>query len=220
MSDNFWEVLERVDSKFYKCKCICGKIKKVNISNFRGGKTTNCGCKRREKLLKASTSHGKSKTKEYQTWLDLKRRCCRPDCTNYQNYGGRGIKVCDRWLDSFENFFEDMGERPSKNYSIERNDVNGDYEPENCVWVENDKQSRNQRKKKNNTSGVTGVRFDDQEDRWRCYWNDLESGKQKLKSFSVSKYGEEAFRLACEYRSEMIKKLNKQGAGYSEGHGV
>lgn len=84
-------------------------------------------------------------------------RCeCETD-TNYHNYGARGIKVCDRWRNSFEDFFFDMGERPSLKHSLDRIDVNGNYEPSNCRWVTKEIQMQNRRMLKNNKSGVNGV---------------------------------------------------------------
>ena len=164
-------------------------------------------------------SHGMSSSPEYKTWYTIKRRCYEENFKEYYNYGGRGIAVCKRWLESFENFMQDMGRRPSDNHSIERLDVNGNYCPENCTWIENRFQSRNHRKRKDNTSGVTGV-SKTAKNSWLARVCDLLTGERKSKSFSMNKYGEEeAFRLACNWRLEMIRELNKQGAGYSDDHG-
>lgn len=86
--------------------------------------------------------HGLAGTREHATWLDMRNRCRNPDAHNYARYGGRGIKVCERW-DVFENFLADMGPKPGKGYSIERRDNDGDYEPSNCKWATQLEQSRN-----------------------------------------------------------------------------
>lgn len=83
----------------------------------------------------------------YPVWSGMKRRCCKKTHKNYKHYGGRGIKVCDRWLNSFDNFIEDMGDRPSPEYQLGRMDNDGDYCPENCRWVT---KKENQRNKRNN----------------------------------------------------------------------
>lgn len=88
--------------------------------------------------------HAAAKTREHATWLDMRNRCRNPDAHNYGRYGGRGIKVCERW-DVFENFLADMGPKPGKGYSIERRDNDGDYEPSNCKWATATEQSRNRR---------------------------------------------------------------------------
>ena len=166
--------------------------------------------------------HGKSRTPVYNCWASMIARCYNTSLPEYKYWGGRGIRVCDRWKESFINFYEDMGERPSLKHSLERMNVDKDYTPDNCKWATIEEQARNKRKQTNNTSGVTGVYEDYRDgklDRYKAEWRDL-SGKTRAKSFSINKYGkEEAFRLACEAREAAIKELNEQGAGYSENHG-
>lgn len=159
---------------------------------------------------------------EYETWCRIKYRCYNKKSKDYNDYGGRGIEMCDEWKNSFENFYKDMGKRPSKNHSIERLDVNKGYSSDNCLWITNDKQARNKTKLSTNTTGVTGVHKHHKNGvlcRYTADWRELD-GTRRSKSFSINKYGkEEAFRLACETRENAIKELNEQGAGYSENHG-
>lgn len=136
------------DYSYYKvhywiCKCACGNTSKVAASNFSADRTKSCGCNR---VLAASitrTRHGRSRTSEHGTWCAIKQRCGNPNSGCYPRYGGRGIKVCDRWLESFENFFEDMGPKPSRRHSIDRINNDGNYEPGNCRWATQIVQSHN-----------------------------------------------------------------------------
>lgn len=92
--------------------------------------------------------------KEYRAWINMKSRCYTPSSTGFENYGGRGITVCDRWRDSFDAFYADMGPRPTAKHSIDRRDVNGSYEPGNCRWATMVQQARNTRKNRKVGDGV------------------------------------------------------------------
>jgi len=134
---------------FWKCKCDCGNEVIVNTDSLRRGVTNSCGCLRKEitsatRYVHGHTTKKQRATPEYMIWTAMKKRCLNPNDRAYPDYGGRGIKVCERWM-SFESFIADMGRRPS-GYSLERIDVNGNYEPANCKWIPRSEQSKNQRR--------------------------------------------------------------------------
>lgn len=101
------------------------------------------------------------KSKEYVAWIAMKSRCNTKSAKGYDDYGGRGIKVCKRWENSFQNFFEDMGTKPTEKHSLDRINVNGDYEPSNCRWATQSEQNKNRRQKDGKIKGIkvlpTGV---------------------------------------------------------------
>ncbi len=132
------------------CMCDCGKNIDVRLRSLRQGNTKSCGCYsivvQKENAIKRNTTHNLSKTSEYKTWRSMKHRCFNSNNKHYRHYGGRGITVCERWSESFINFYNDMGPKPTPLHSIDRIDVNGNYEPSNCKWSTASEQQKNKRK--------------------------------------------------------------------------
>lgn len=126
---------------FWTCICDCGKETSVFIGNLRSGSIKSCGCLRLEILDR--TTHGLSATPEYEVWTGMIDRCMNQECEKYADYGGRGIRVCERWLD-VRNFYADMAPRP-EGLSLGRRDNDGDYTPDNCRWESWDEQRNNKR---------------------------------------------------------------------------
>lgn len=139
-------VLEIVSYTQIKCKCSCGSIKDYRRNNLYSGNTKNCGCVRKKRVSKMSTKHSLSKTRIYRLYLSMKARCYRKSVYAYKWYGEKGIKVCDEWLgeNGFMNFYNwAMSNGYEDKLSLERKDVNSNYCPENCTWIELLKQHEN-----------------------------------------------------------------------------
>jgi len=134
--------------RFWLVRCSCGREFKISDRSLRTGSQKCKGCSHSGKNCSAF-SHGSAirgeETPEYRCWKSIKVRCYNSNYKQFPDYGGRGIRVCQRWLDSFENFLADMGQKPSHSYSIQRQDNDGDYSPENCYWATDKEQRRNKR---------------------------------------------------------------------------
>lgn len=139
-----WTVL-KIDenNKYWICQCSCGVTRPVIKYNLTKGGSQSCGC---YKAGIRHSYHGMTNTDEHNIWLGIKERCYSKSAKEYNRYGGRGIRMSQRWLDSFVNFYEDMGNRPSKLHSIDRINNDGNYEPSNCKWATRSEQQRNTRR--------------------------------------------------------------------------
>jgi len=142
------------------CQCDCGKTSEVMSAQLTFGKTRSCGCLIGEGCRKRLTTHGMTRSPENRIWRVMKSRCSNKRFHAYRYYGGRGIKVCERWA-LFVNFFADMGPRPSPTHSLDRIDSNGNYEPGNCRWADKFTQANNRRRKSPLGIGITasGAKF-------------------------------------------------------------
>lgn len=174
-------VLYGTNRSISKCLCSCGNEKEIATSSLKAGLTQSCGCIKREQTIQNNTTHGKSKMKEYKHWMYLKGRCNNPNTKCFHRYGGRGIKVCKRWVDSFDNFLLDMGLMPTPKHSVERVNNNKGYMPQNCVWATTKQQAEN-------TSKTIKVRY---------------KGEVQLMAYWAKKFGMPVRNLYKRYHNGM-----------------
>jgi len=142
----------------WNCICDCGNLTVINGGSLKSGLSRSCGCGVSSSNIERCTTHGMTGTTEFSIWKNMLSRCHNQDNPGYSNYGGRGIEVCDEWRDSFENFYRDMGARPSIKYTMDRRDNDLGYNKENCRWATRFEQSKNTRRSK--IWVIDGVEFE------------------------------------------------------------
>ncbi len=132
------EIARNNGRRRFLCRCICGNLREVNLSNMRTGQVKSCGCLKDDVLMKRNVTHGLSKHPLFIKWCAIKKRCSNKNDSHYKYYGGRGIKICDEWRNDFKAFYDfAMSHGWKKGLQIDRIDNDGNYEPDNCAFVKN-----------------------------------------------------------------------------------
>lgn len=152
LTETFKGSLGRCNKVMARCKC--GTVREVNVHKIRSGETKSCGCECRKNIIKAATTHGETNTRLFRIWSGMKQRCYMKNFPKFHDYGGRGIKVCVEWIHSYENFRDwSRANGYSDELEIDRTDNNGNYEPDNCRWVD---RITNQNNKRNSAYMTVG----------------------------------------------------------------
>lgn len=138
------KVTDRKSYAMARVRCDCGVVREVFAENLRAGRTTSCGCWRARTAAIAGNPLER-KSPEYRAWANMKDRCENPRHRRYLDWGGRGIRVCERWR-AFANFLADMGRRPSADHSLDRINNDGNYEPGNVRWATSSEQAQNRKR--------------------------------------------------------------------------
>ena len=184
------------EGAYWIFKCDCGNEKVINGASVRRGATTSCGCYGDERRVETHTKHGMANTRTYNVWVGIKQRCLNPKNDSYENYGGRGITIPEKWMD-FQGFYEDMGEAP-KGRSIERVNNDESYSKENCIWADRSTQNIN----KNYVNKTTGIRNISYSEKMKAYEVGFSRNKKRYrKTFKT-------LEDAIEWKEYMLEKLN------------
>lgn len=153
----------------WRVHCDCGNELVVSGGSLRSGNTKSCGCFNKQRTHETQATHGLSRTRIYTIWSGIKQRCYNSKSINYDNYGLRGIGMCDEWRNDFQAFYNwAMMNGYNAKLSIDRIDNEKDYAPYNCRWVDMPTQEANKRPLKRNTSGYTGIGWDKENSKWRA----------------------------------------------------
>lgn len=184
-------VIEYVGKSKWLCQCDCGQKTIVRTYNLKNNITKSCGCFVKENTSKMFTKHGNSRLRLYKIWCNMRSRCLSEKNKNFKNYGGRSITVCDEWKNDFKAFYNwAMNNCYQDNLTIDRADVNGNYDPSNCLWIPKEKQNRNQRTNHNITYyGETHCLTE---------WAEILGIKRSVLSSRINTYGwsiEQAFNV-------------------------
>ena len=173
---------QKVRYGIYKCG-FCGEQFRTQINNVKNGNTKSCGCHKKRTTSETHKTHGLRNTRLYKIWTNMKNRTLNPKYKKYEDYGGRGIAICEEWKNDFMSFHDwAMSNGYSDELSIDRIDNDGGYSPDNCRWTTQTIQNRNQRIQKNNTSGYRGVSFRKDNNKYRAEI-DIKSKRIRLGQF-------------------------------------